>query len=63
MARLTKSLFPVLVICNALLASEPKQPMLGQDAPDFRLEGLDGKKVGLGDFKGKYVVLHFGAGW
>jgi hypothetical protein len=24
---------------------------------------LDGKKVGLGDFKGKYVVLHFGAGW
>ncbi|MCL5238932.1 MAG: peroxiredoxin [Candidatus Marsarchaeota archaeon] len=28
-------------------------------APDFELEGSDGKKHTLGEFKGKYLVLYF----
>ncbi len=63
MTSTTKLLFQAVVMCSAFVASEPKQPMIGQDAPDFVLRSLDGQKVGLGDFKGKYVVLHFGAGW
>jgi len=32
-------------------------------APDFRLEDLEGKKIGLKDFKGKVVFLNFWATW
>jgi peroxiredoxin len=38
-------------------------PMLGEAAPDFRLSTLDGESVGLADYRGKTVVLHFGASW
>ena len=31
----------------------------GDKAPDFNLEDQDGKKVSLGSFKGKYLVLYF----
>ena len=31
----------------------------GQKAPAFKLESSDGKKVSLGDFAGKNVVLYF----
>ena len=34
-----------------------------QKAPDFRLEDLEGKKMGLKDFKGKVVFLNFWATW
>ena len=31
-------------------------------APDFALTNLDGKKISLGDFKGKkHVILEFGS--
>jgi peroxiredoxin len=32
-------------------------------APGFRLEDLEGKKIGLKDFKGKVVFLNFWATW
>ena len=35
----------------------------GSPAPDFCLNGLDGKPVRLSDFKGKKVVLVFWATW
>lgn len=47
----------------SLAAGELKQPMLGEPAPPFRLRGLDGKTLALGGLRGKFVVLHFGAGW
>jgi peroxiredoxin Q/BCP len=31
----------------------------GKKAPDFTLDGSDGKKHSLSDFKGKTVVLFF----
>lgn len=44
-------------------AAAGEHPMRGSQAPDFRLESLDGETVALSDFRGDYVVLHFGAGW
>lgn len=35
---------------------------VGQKAPDFSLEGIDGKIVKLGDYRGKNVVLFFNEG-
>ncbi len=51
------------LVCAVLMAVDTKQPMIGRPAPAFVLQNLDGKMVALADFKGKYVVLHFGTGW
>jgi peroxiredoxin len=37
--------------------------VVGQMAPDFELQTLDGRKVKLSDFRGKAVVLNFWATW
>lgn len=37
--------------------------MLGTKAPDFTLKGLDDKTYSLGDFKGRYLVIHFATTW
>ena len=33
--------------------------LVGQKAPDFKLQGLDGKAISLSDYKGKTVVLEW----
>ncbi|WP_199139345.1 TlpA disulfide reductase family protein [Pedobacter sp. ASV12] len=43
--------------------SKLKAVQIGQQAPDFTINGLDGKPVHLADFKGKYVLLDFWASW
>jgi peroxiredoxin len=35
----------------------------GDQAPEFRLSGLDGKQTGLSDYRGKVVMVHFWATW
>lgn len=35
----------------------------GSPAPDFSLTGIDGQKVTLSDFRGKYVLLDFWGSW
>jgi hypothetical protein len=53
----------LMVAAGALAAADRPQPMIGERAPAFSLESLEAKRVSLADFRGKYVVLHFGAGW
>lgn len=36
---------------------------VGQKAPDFKLQTLDGKEIALSDFKGKKVMINFWATW
>ncbi|MBG6235769.1 peroxiredoxin [Pedobacter sp. CAN_A7] len=40
-----------------------KTVQVGQPAPAFEINGLNGKKMSLADFKGKYVLLDFWASW
>jgi hypothetical protein len=46
------------------MAEDPAAAMLGQAAPSFRLADVrTGEKVALEAFRGRLVVLHFGASW
>jgi len=63
---------PVFVLLALLLAppvgAVPPAPweadeLIGKPAPEFRLAGLDGKRTGLSDLKGKVVLLNFFASW
>ncbi len=36
---------------------------LAKDAPDFKLNSLDGKEVSFSDYKGKVVLVNFWATW
>ena len=47
---------------GSLLAAEAA-PVVGEVAPAFSLTSLAGDRVSLSDYRGKIVVLHFGAGW
>ncbi|MGC8549457.1 MAG: TlpA family protein disulfide reductase [Acidobacteriaceae bacterium] len=40
-----------------------QQPLLGQQAPNFTLVNLQGKRVSLADYRGKAVVVDFWATW
>ncbi|HEY9089188.1 MAG TPA: TlpA disulfide reductase family protein [Anaerolineaceae bacterium] len=44
-------------------STEARQVGVGYPAPDFTLEGLDGKPATLADFRGKALVLNFWATW
>jgi peroxiredoxin len=55
-----------LMLVGFLLVSvsaEMKQPMLGEDAPDFDLPSVKDKSVPLKSLHGKFVVIHFAASW
>ena len=51
----------ILVAFFLLQCTRPVQ--VGQKAPDFVLEDLNGGSVSLGDLHGKVVFLHFWATW
>lgn len=40
-----------------------KSVQVGQQAPEFTINSVDGKPIKLADFKGKYVMLDFWASW
>lgn len=40
-----------------------KTVQIGQTAPAFTINSIDGKPMSLSDFKGKYVLLDFWASW
>ena len=55
---------PILALLLGVMAiAAADQPMIGQPAPGFDLRALDGEALSLTDLRGKFVVLHFGAGW
>jgi peroxiredoxin len=66
-----KALLAGSLILSALLtasslvgASSAAAPTLvGQDAPDFVLKGLDGRNLRLSEFRGQVVLLNFWARW
>jgi peroxiredoxin len=43
--------------------AEANSAMVGEPAPDFAIEGVDGSTVRLSDFRGKPTVLNFWASW
>ncbi len=43
--------------------SEPLTARVGEPAPDFQLENLDGQTVSLGDLKGKPILINFWTTW
>lgn len=45
------------------IRSHIEKQMINQDAPDFTVTDVNGKKVSLADFKGKTIVLDFWATW
>ena len=63
-----KSIFKNIVVFSAICFSintvaQEQQPMLGQQAPSFLLNAVDGKTYSLEQSRGKYVVIHFAATW
>ena len=44
-------------------AGELPQPKIGEAAPAFSLETLQGEKLALVDLRGKFVVIHFATSW
>jgi peroxiredoxin len=40
-----------------------KKVQVGQMAPDFSIQTIDGKKISLADLKGKYAMIDFWASW
>ncbi|MHC4662152.1 MAG: redoxin domain-containing protein [Planctomycetota bacterium] len=46
---------------NPFANFERNKPLAGDKAPGFELEDTDGKKHKLSKYKGKFVVLEFGA--
>jgi len=59
--------FPVAAALAAALLAAPTEgappSLFDQPAPPFKLRGVDGATLSLGDLRGKLVVLHFGASW
>ncbi len=50
-----------LVITSCASGSEPTEAVVGQPAPNFKLQSLDGQSVSLKDLKGKPVLINFWA--
>ncbi len=78
MTKVPKAILPiiltlVLLVTGCSAGSEPpdgKSPtapvegtQVGNLAPDFQLQNLDGQAVSLSDFRGKPVLVNFWASW
>ena len=52
------TLFPV-----ASMSAEKRTIKIGDPAPDFTLQSLDGREIRLSDYRGKRVLLFIWASW
>jgi len=57
--RILKVLLAAIVIAACGSTTATAAPKIGEPAPDFTLQGADGKSYALSAFKGKYVVLEW----
>jgi hypothetical protein len=55
----TFAVFSILLLVTMALHAELRDVAIGDDAPDFTLTGLDGKKYHLSQFRGKTIVLEW----
>jgi hypothetical protein len=51
------------LVASAVAAADRPQPMLGEPAPSFGLPDLSGQIRSLEEWRGRLIVLHFGASW
>ena len=61
MKRKTPVILAIVVLIPLLMigCSTAKIPQVGDKAPDFTLESIDGKNVSISDFQGKAVLIVF----
>ena len=53
----------LIVLASLISCSQSGAIEVGQAAPDFTLNNIDGQKASLADFKGKAIILNFFASW
>jgi hypothetical protein len=56
-------LIPVATSAWAQKSNVSAHPMIGDQAPPIELASIRGDTLSLEGWKGKFVVLHFGASW
>jgi len=64
--RIIKVILPIILVLGLLItgcSSEDEVARVGESAPDFTLNNLDGQAVSLSDFRGKGVLVNFWATW
>ena len=52
-----------LAVTSCASGSGPTEARVGQQAPDFQLQNLDGQSISLKEFKDKPVLINFWATW
>ena len=52
-----------LFLLSLSASAQDAHPMIGEAAPDFSLQDLDGNTVSLSALKGNFVIIHFAASW
>jgi peroxiredoxin len=54
-----------LILCAGLAASTlaAAPTLIGKEAPDFALKGMDGRNLRLSEFRGQVVLVNFWARW
>lgn len=54
-----------LILCAALSAASiaAAPTLVGRDAPDFVLKGMDGRNLRMSEFRGQVVLVNFWARW
>jgi peroxiredoxin len=61
--RYIKTVVFVAILFFAVGCTKGGAVEIGKEAPDFTLPDINGKQVGLSEFKGKVVMLDFFASW
>ncbi len=61
--RLMSVLLSAVLAASSLVASAAPPTLVGKDAPDFALKGLDGRNLRMSEFRGQVVLVNFWARW